>query len=133
MKKVLGCGIDIEELARFKNKIPASGTDISGFANLVFTPLEIACNLAISPRTTFPLGFSCKEAFFKAFGISWTNSSISWKDIELIFNDKNNLHDYSIKLEGYAKEMFTEKKSRSIESCLEFTDNYVIFQVILLS
>jgi len=30
-------------------------------------------------REAIALGFSCKEAFFKAFGMSWTNSKISWK------------------------------------------------------
>jgi len=132
MKEVLGCGIDIEELIRFETNIPTR-TNITGFAQMVYTPAEIAYNLDIYPGFTFPLCFSCKEAFFKALGVSWTNSKISWKDIELLFENKNNLHDYSIRLNGFAEELYHEKKCCSIESYLEYTSTYVIFQVILLS
>jgi phosphopantetheine--protein transferase-like protein len=132
MKEVLGCGIDIEEFVRFKNIIPTKSV-ITGFAELVFTPSEMACNLIINPGLTFPLCFSCKEAFFKALGLSWTNSKISWKDIELLFKNENDLHDYSIRLQGYAKKIYNKKKCRSIESLFEYTNKYLIFQVILLS
>jgi phosphopantetheine--protein transferase-like protein len=132
MKEIFGCGIDLEELSRFKKNIPTR-TYISGFAELVYTPAEIECNLEIHPQFTFPLCFSCKEAFFKAFGISWTNSKISWKDIELLFLNKNNLLEYSIRLNGYAEELFRENNCCRIESHFDYTNNYVIFQVILLS
>jgi phosphopantetheine--protein transferase-like protein len=132
MKEVVGCGIDIEEIIRFRSKIP-SRANITGFADLVYTPSEIAGNLDIIPGLTFPLCFSCKEAFFKAFGVSWTNSKISWKDIELLFKSKENLQRYTIRLNGYARELYLEKRCHSIESTLEYTDTYVIFQVILLS
>jgi phosphopantetheine--protein transferase-like protein len=132
MKEVTGCGIDIEEITRFKSKIPSRSNN-AGFSDLVYTSEEIARNLDITPEITFPLCFSCKEAFFKAFGVSWTNSKIGWKDIELLFQSKEDLHKYSIRLNGYAKELFHEKKCSSIESSLEYTDTYVIFQVVLLS
>ena len=132
MNKVLGCGIDIEELIRFKTKIPTR-TDTTGFSQLVYTRSEIECNLDIIPGLTFPLCFSCKESFFKALGVSWTNSRISWKEIELLFKSEKNLNDYSIRLNGYAEELYNEKKCQTTESYLEYTDKYVIFQVILLS
>jgi phosphopantetheine--protein transferase-like protein len=132
MAEVLGCGIDIEELDRFKRKIPTR-TNINGFAQSVYTPSEITRNLNILPGFTFPLCFSCKEAFFKAFGVSWTNSKISWQDIELLFTDENNLHDYSIRLNGFAKDLYRKKKCHQIDSSLEYTDTYVVFQVVLLS
>jgi phosphopantetheine--protein transferase-like protein len=132
MIQVLGCGIDLEELSRFKKNIP-SLTNNTGFAQLVYTPAEITCNLNFRPEFTFPLGFSCKEAFFKAVGVSWTNSKISWKDIELLFLNKNNLRDYSIQLSGFAEEWCRNNKCNKIESDIEFTNVYVIFQVILLS
>jgi phosphopantetheine--protein transferase-like protein len=132
MKEVVGCGIDIEEIIRFRSKIPSRESN-KGFSDLVYTPSEINVNLNIIPGLTFPLCFSCKEAFFKAFGVSWTNSKISWKDIELLFKTTKDLQKYSIRLTGYAQELFHEKKCRSIESSLEYTDTYVIFQVVLLS
>jgi len=132
MKEVLGCGIDIEELFRFERKVPTR-TNITGFAKSVYTPSEIACNLNIYPGYTFPLCFSCKEAFFKALGVSWTNSNICWHDIELLFVNENNLQDYSIKLSGFAEELYHRKKCRNIESYLEYNNRYIVFQVILLS
>jgi phosphopantetheine--protein transferase-like protein len=132
MKEVLGCGIDIEELSRFGTKIPTLSEN-THFSDLVYTPSEVECNLDICPGVTFPLCFSCKEAFFKALGVSWTNSAISWKDIELLFHNKDNLNEYSIRLNGFARELFNEKKCQTIESYLEYNNTYVIFQVILLS
>jgi phosphopantetheine--protein transferase-like protein len=132
MKDVVGCGIDIEELVRFRTMIPIPPNS-RGFSELVYTPEEITCNLGITPGLTFPLSFSCKEAFFKAFGVSWTNSRISWKDIELIFSNSDDLHKYSIRLGGYAEELFHEKKCSLIKSSLGYTDTYVMFQVVLLS
>jgi phosphopantetheine--protein transferase-like protein len=132
MKEVLGCGIDIEEPARFRKKIPKPGHTTS-FVRLVYTDSEIEHNLKSCPALSFPLGFSCKEAFFKSFGLSWTNSSLSWKDIELLFSDTNDLQQYEIRLSGYAKELFRKKKCRSFESFLEYTPDYVMFQVVLLS
>jgi phosphopantetheine--protein transferase-like protein len=132
MKEVVGCGIDIEELIRFEKKIPTR-IDIPPFSELVYTHSEIECNLGIDPGITFPLCFSCKEAFFKAFGVSWINSGISWKDVELVFKKKDDLNSYSIKLNGFAEVLFHEKKCRIIESCFEYTDRYVLFQIILLS
>jgi phosphopantetheine--protein transferase-like protein len=132
MSEVLGCGIDIEELIRFDSKVP-SGHNLPGFAQLVYSPLEIESYSKIKSEYTFPLSFSCKEAFFKALGVSWTNSYITWKDIELVFHDENNLNDYSIKLSGYAEELFIEKKCRRYQSEFKLTDSYIIFQVVLLS
>jgi phosphopantetheine--protein transferase-like protein len=132
MKEVVGCGIDIEELIRFESKIPSKNNN-TGFSDLVYTPSEVAYNLDNNPGFTFPLCFSCKEAFFKAFGVSWTNSKISWKDVELLFTDKNDLHNYSIRLNGFAKKLFHKKKCHSIDSSMEYTDTYIIFQVIILS
>ncbi len=41
MHEVLGCGIDVEELIRFRTKIPEP--DVTpGFAKIVYTPDEIS-------------------------------------------------------------------------------------------
>jgi phosphopantetheine--protein transferase-like protein len=132
MGKILGCGIDIEELARFERLIP-SPDEVPGFSRLVFTEKEMETNRRIRPDLTFPLAFSCKEAFFKAFGVSWTNSSISWKDIELIFNDEDDLEDYSINLGGYAEDLFHKMKCSTFDTNLKIADQYVIFEVLLFS
>lgn len=132
MAEVIGCGIDIEELARF-NKNATARSEIPGFAHMVYTPAEIETNQLIHPRLTFPLCFSCKEAVFKSFGVSWTNSRITWKDIELLFLDKNDLNNYNIRLNGYAGELYSEMKCSKLESFFTYTDKYVLFRVILHS
>ena len=100
---------------------------------MVYTTAEIQNHLSILPHVSFALGFSCKEAFFKAFGVSWTNSEISWKDIELLFDNQNNLNNYSIRLGGYAKKLYRKLKCSDIRSSLYYNNEYVVFKVILIS
>jgi phosphopantetheine--protein transferase-like protein len=132
MTEVIGCGIDIEELNRFTKHFSDS-VKTPPFASMVFSENEIEKNLNNRPELTFPLGFSCKEAFFKAFGVSWTNSKISWKDIELLFLNNENINDYSIRLNGFAKELYEENECTEIISSFDFTNIFVTFNVILLS
>jgi phosphopantetheine--protein transferase-like protein len=131
MDHITACGIDIEEQARFIKHLP-SEAGIPEFCRMIYTEAEIEQNSSLLPQLTFPLGFSCKEAFFKAIGRGWTNSELSWKDIEVFFNNEGDLHDHSIRLNGYALELFHQKKYRWTETHLDFTDDYVIFEVILL-
>lgn len=132
MDEVAGCGIDIEEICRFANKLPSEGS-VPGFSEMIYTADEIAFNLSGDPGIRFPLGFSCKEAFFKAFGVSWMNGGISWKDIELLFPDNNDMTSYKVRLNGYAQALFEEMKCVGFESHLEYNDEFVVFQVVLLS
>jgi phosphopantetheine--protein transferase-like protein len=132
MNKVLGCGIDLEELYRF-DKAMLTLKNITGFVRMVYSSDEIENNLNIQPQYTFPLCFSCKEAFFKALGVSWTNSPIGWKEIEVLFKDKDDLRNYSIRLSGYADELYRSKNCRRIDSDIECNNKYVIFQIVLLS
>ena len=82
MNEVFGCGIDLEELSRFDKYI--RNNDYSLMEDIC-TERELM-NVAGDKRARLALSFSCKEAFFKALGVSWTNSNISWKDIELLFS-----------------------------------------------
>lgn len=132
MEKIVGCGIDIEEFDRFKKFIPTRSV-IHELTNLVYSDSEIITNQKISPHLTFPLAFSCKEAFFKAFGVSWTNSPITWKDIEMIFQDKKDIQRYSIRLSGYARELFKKLNCSRFETSMEIGKDFVIFEVLLFS
>jgi phosphopantetheine--protein transferase-like protein len=127
---IYGCGVDIEEIDRFIKHLDLKETPPSLISD-VFTEKEISINKEFQKMLRFPLGFSCKESLFKAFGKSWTNSPISWKDIELIFHgDKP--EDYSIELSGYAIELFKTLGLNQIDSFIEYTNTYVMFQVVLL-
>jgi phosphopantetheine--protein transferase-like protein len=132
MEKVISCGIDIEELDRFKKFIPTHA-DIPELTKLIYSDEEIRINRAFQPHITFPLGFSCKESFFKAFGVSWTNSPISWKEIELLFEGSANLQQYNIRLTGYAMELFQRMNCSRFETVLEINEDFVVFQVMFFS
>ncbi len=127
---VYGCGVDIEEINRFTRHLDLYEPSPSFIAD-VFTDKEISLNNASHKEIRFALGFSCKEAMFKAFGKSWTNSPISWKDIELIFRG-DTAESYQIELGGYAEKLFHQQELKRINSHAEYTDTYVMFQVVLM-
>jgi phosphopantetheine--protein transferase-like protein len=127
---ICGCGVDVEEVSRFTKHLEL-GNSPPSFISDVYTDAEILANEKSPKELRYPLGFSCKEALFKAFGISWTNSPITWKNIELIFHG-DSLDDYSIKLNGYAKEIYEELNIKRMDSCMEYNKTYVLFQVVLI-
>jgi phosphopantetheine--protein transferase-like protein len=127
---IYGCGVDIEEINRFTKHLHLNEAPPS-FISDVFTEKEISINKAHLKEFRFPLGFSCKESVFKAFGISWTNSPISWKDIELIFQGETP-EDYRIELSGYAKELFDQQNLQRIDSYAEYNNTFVMFQVVMI-
>lgn len=127
---IYGCGVDIEEINRFTKHLHLN-EDPPSFISDVFTEKEISINKAFLKELRFPMGFSCKESVFKAFGKSWTNSPISWKDIELIFQGEKP-EDYRIELGGYAKELFIQQNLQRIDSYTEYNKTFVMFQVILI-
>ena len=131
MDEPVSCGIDIEEINRFKKFIKFPDT-VEPFISSVFTSEEIKHSLSFGTLLPFALGFSCKESVFKAFGISWTNSSIKWQEVELIFPEKGNIQKYELLLNGYAKELFKEKNFARFESSFEFNQDFVVFKFLLL-
>ena len=127
MNEVFGCGIDLEELSRFDKYI--RNNDYSLMEDIC-TERELI-NVDGDKRVRFALSFSCKEAFFKALGVSWTNSIISWKDIELLFSGPG-LHSYKVHLHGCAEELLLRNKTGIGEISFDFNDEFVLFQVVLL-
>ena len=128
IEKVFGCGIDIEELSRFDRH-----TDIKDYSLIkeLCSSREIQ-NLHRNKRVRLALSFACKEAFFKAFGMSWTNSRICWTDIELLFHD-DGIENYTIELNNYANELLAINNLRIGEAILDCNDDTVMFQVVLLT
>ena len=127
MSQIFGCGVDIEELSRF-----GKHTEQNEYCLMkdVCTQREID-NLGSDERLRLALSFSCKEAFFKALGVSWTNSPISWKDIELLFSGPG-LDIYKVHLHGYAKELLLRNQASIGETFFDVNDEFAMFQVVLL-
>jgi len=127
MYNVLGCGIDIEELSRFDKYI--NNSDISFMENFC-TERELR-NVYGNKRVRYALSFCCKEAFFKALGVSWTNSDISWKNIELLFSGPDFYH-YKVNIHAYAEELLRKNNAIIGETSLDYNEEFVAFQVVIL-
>jgi len=125
---VFGCGIDVEELKRFDRYVGAGDDSIM---QGICSPREFD-NLCGDRRLRFALSFSCKEAFFKALGMSWTNSAISWRDIELLFNGSD-LCECCVHLHGHAKDVVARHRLCVGEACFACNEDYAVFQVVLLA
>ncbi len=127
MNEVFGCGIDLEELSRFDKYI--RNNDYSLMEDIC-TERELM-NVDGDKRARLALSFSCKEAFLKALGVSWTNSNVSWKDIELLFGGPG-LDSYKVVLHGYAEELLLRHKAGIGEISFNVNDEFVLFEVVLL-
>ena len=88
-------------------------------------------NISGDKRARLALSFSCKEAFLKALGVSWTNSNVSWKDIELLF-EGSGFNRGKVNLLGYARDLLTRNRADIGEISYDVTDEFVLFQVVLL-
>lgn len=77
-----GVGIDIIEVERVAEKINKE----SGFRELVFSKKEIAyCESKKSKFEHYAARFAAKEAFFKALGTGWAEST-QFNEVEIISN-----------------------------------------------
>lgn len=128
--KVYGCGLDIEEVNRFDKYSDVN--DYSLMSNICSKrELDNFQNEYIDKRVRLALSFTCKEAFYKALGRIWATCDISWKDIEILFNDKY-FNDYSVILSENAKNIFLKNNIKLGEIWFNYNDAYVVFQIILL-
>lgn len=128
---ITGCGIDTEERYRFNKHI--DNINDSDFISTVFSETEIESFKHFNPSLCTPIAFCCKEAIFKALGNSWTTSALSWKDIEIIFEDIPEKKKYKINLTGEAKSMLKEKNNSRIISDYDYNDDYITFEIILIN
>ncbi len=125
--EAVACGIDVEDLARFDAVIERVG---DGLLQDICTEREMA-GLRPDRRLHMALAFSCKEAVFKALGASWTNSPISWREIELLFTGPG-FDRHEIVLSGYAEALFRECGGSRLDLALEYGSDHVVAQVVLI-
>jgi holo-[acyl-carrier protein] synthase len=77
-----GVGIDMIEVERVAEKIGKE----SGFRELVFSEEEIAyCESKKSKFEHYAARFAAKEAFFKALGTGWTDST-QFNEVQILNN-----------------------------------------------
>jgi phosphopantetheine--protein transferase-like protein len=132
MNEPVSCGIDIEEINRFKKFVTFPNT-IEPFITSVFTAEEIKHSLSFGNLLPFAAGFSFKESVFKAFGVSWTNSMIKWQEVELLFPETNNIDNFELKLSGYAQKLYNDKGFNKFDTSLDFTEEYVVTSIVFVN
>jgi len=122
---IIGTGIDIVEIARFRKILAGSG---DRFLKRVFTPEEQRfCLAKQNPAQHFAARFAAKEAVFKALGTGWANG-VTWLDAEVSRQEHN---APVILLHGVAQEIAATKGVRQIHLSLTHTDNYAAATAIL--
>lgn len=112
---ILGVGVDIESVDRFKrvSKRPAKIID----QVYSFSEQEI-CSKEEFSYIQYCAAFSIKEATFKALGKAWLESDIFWKDIELLSPYHSGYAE--VRLSGSARELFFELGAVQIYAVTEY-------------
>jgi len=126
---ICGCGIDVEELVRFRGHTKSFPD--GSFVQIVLSQEEIQNFSIYDSPLCLPLAFSCKEAMFKALGMSWTTGQIDWKDIRLFFDAHPDLKQFHISFSGYAKQLYEQMGKPEIESTYEIHDDHIVFEIVL--
>ena len=81
---ILGCGVDLMEVARFEREVIRRGGNLMGE---LFRASELAwCRRLRRPAEGYAMGFAAKEALFKALGtgkvgrMAWSDVEIAWPE-----------------------------------------------------
>ena len=78
---ILGCGVDLIEVARFERELSLGGTDL---LDDLFNPAELErCRARGRPEEGYAMGFAAKEACFKALGTGKVGA-MAWRDIDVV-------------------------------------------------
>jgi holo-[acyl-carrier protein] synthase len=78
---ILGCGVDLIEVARFERELSLRGTDL---LDELFNPAELErCRARRRPAEGYAMGFAAKEACLKALGTGKIGV-MGWRDIDVV-------------------------------------------------
>ena len=123
---ITGSGIDIVEIARFKNAKKKHG---NVFLNKIFTENEIQYSKKRRFQDQhFAARFAAKEAVLKAFGDNIAKIH-NWRDIEIL-NDKSG-RPY-IKFHGSAKRLKTKVKIKNVILSMAHCKDHAVATAILV-
>jgi holo-[acyl-carrier protein] synthase len=107
-EQVLGMGIDIVDIPRFRKTLVSRG---SRFINRIFLPSEKKyCGAKPSPWIHYAGRFASKEAIAKAFGTG-IGKELNWLDIEIISSDSRAPF---VKLSPRAKRLLRRRRIKNI-------------------
>jgi len=122
---IIGTGIDIVEITRFRKIIAVSG---ERFLNRVFTPEEQwFCLARRDSAPHFAARFAAKEAVFKALKTGWAKG-VTWLDVEVQRQEQS---APIIILHGVAREIAATKGVGRTHLSLTHTNNWAAATAIL--
>ena len=122
---VIGTGIDIVEIARFRKILAGSG---QRFLDRVFTTEEQQfCLARRDPAPHFAARFAAKEAVFKALETGWAKG-VTWLDVEVRRQEQG---APEIVLNGVALEIAASKGVGRTHLSLTHTNNWAAATAIL--
>lgn len=122
---IVGCGIDIAEVARVREAIERYGAH---FIDRIYTPAEIAYVESKANRyERYAARFAAKEAGMKAIGTGWRRG-VRWLDFEV-----TNLPGGrpTLRLHGVAAQIAATFKVRAVSLSLTHTAEQAMAFVIL--
>jgi len=123
---IVGSGIDIIEISRFRNIRKKWGKN---FLDKIFTANEIAYSRKRRFQSQhFAARFAAKEAVLKAFGDKLANIQ-NWQDIEIL-NDKSG-RPY-VDFHRSAKKLKTQEKIKSVVISMAHCKNHAVASAILM-
>jgi holo-[acyl-carrier protein] synthase len=124
---IVGTGIDIAEVARFRRSIERFG---DRFVQRVYTPGEINyCESKANRAERYAARFAAKEAAMKALGTGW-NHGVRWRDCEVMRLPGGRP---TITFHGTAAEVAARLGVKNAALSLSHTAEQAIAQVILES
>ena len=119
---VIGIGIDIVELGRFKKRLSPE------LIQELFLPDEIAyCTTQRRNEENFAARFGAKEAVFKALGAG-LEQGLRWHDVEVVKEGSGAVH---LQLAGRAAELAAEKSVTNTHLSLSHSRDNAIAMVVL--
>lgn len=115
---ILGIGLDLVELARFKAAMKRHG---DRFLEKLFTAGERRyCEGKWNRLAHYAARFAAKEAVLKALGTGWSGG-IRWTDVEVRHESTGVV---TVRLGGLAREAARKKKIKAVHLSLTHTGSY---------
>ena len=125
MIMIIGTGIDIVEIARFRKVLTGAG---ERFMTRVFTVEEQRfCLKRKDPAPHLAVRFAAKEAVFKALETGWAKG-VTWLDVEILRQEHGAPF---VLLHGAAQEIAASKGVGRVHLSLTHTDNWAAATAIL--
>ncbi len=115
---IVGMGIDLVEIDRFKSALKRHGDRL---LNKIFTDGERKyCESGLNRLAHYTARFAAKEAVLKALGTGWAGG-IAWTDVDVVHEKSGQA---TIRLSGVAGKVAEEKGVKSVLVSISHTDRY---------